>query len=169
MLIAISGTPGTGKHTISSALSDALKYNVVDVNKFIGDKKSTVEISPQELNALLHDNLKENSIIVSHMAHFIKSHKIDLFVVLRCRPDILIKRLYKRGYTKQKIYDNALFEAIDGEYIEACELQKNVLQIDNTKSKKLTIEKIKRAIYGAAISDKVDYSRYIKRIEKMLK
>ena len=167
MIIAISGTPGTGKHTIAELLAKEINYNVIDVNKLIGSGNSTKEISPADLNKIVEERLEDNCIIVSHMSHFLRSRRIGLFIVLRCRPNVLVKRLSGRGYGKEKIYDNALFEAIDGEYIEACELRKNVMQIDNTKNPHLTVEKIKRAIAGKTTSDRVDYSRYIKAIEQI--
>ncbi len=168
MIIALTGVPGTGKHSVASLFSRETGYNVVDVNKLLGSGGLTKEISPAELNKLVGLGLKDNSVIVSHMSHFLTSNKIGLFVVLRCRPDVLIKRLSKRGYSKEKIYDNVLFEAIDGEYIEACELHDKVMQIDNTSNLRKTVKKMKLAIAGKTVSDRVDYSKYIKTIEQIL-
>ena len=106
MIIAISGTPGVGKHTVAKILANELNYK------------------------------------------------------------ILKRRLEERGYSKKKIHDNILFEALDGTYIEAKELHNNVVEIDNSKSVDSTIRMIKKAINGKLKPQKIDYSYFIPKIEK---
>ena len=170
MIIAISGTPGTGKHTIARELADRLGYEVLDATKLLKKKSTETLVSVRELNEAVNPRLKDRTIIVSHMSHFLTSKEISVFIVLRCDPRILIKRLRRRGYNTEKVYDNAMFEAIDGTIIEARELHKNVVQIDNTRSKKEVVRMLERFITDGRPVKKFseDYSKRIRFIEKSL-
>lgn len=163
MIIAITGSPGTGKHTVGKLLAKSLNYKIIDISKEINKKL----IDIKEMNDSISNKISDNSIIISHLSHFLNSKKIDLFIVLRCRPDILKRRLKKRGYSEKKIHDNVLFEALDGTYIEAKELHRNVIQIDNSGDVERTVKIIKEIINGKKVKgDKVDYSKYISKIER---
>ncbi len=168
MIIALTGTPGVGKHTVASYLAKQTGYKIIDLNLLLR-KKHIKEISISQLNKIVSPLIEEDSIIVSHMAHLLKSNKIDLFVVLRCNPIILIKRLKKRGYSSSKIRDNVIFEILDGEYIEAVEAHKNVAQIDNSsdyvRASKLIIKYLKG---GRIIGDPIDFSVYMPRVLNIL-
>ena len=162
MIIAISGTPGVGKHTVAKILANELNYKILDISNEI--KRKEIDISL--MNRIISKIVEENSIIVSHLSHFLTDRRISIFVILRCRPDILKRRLEERGYSKKKIHDNILFEALDGTYIEAKELHNNVVEIDNSKSVDSTIRMIKKAINGKLKPQKIDYSYFIPKIEK---
>ncbi len=170
MIISLSGTPGTGKSTVGDKVAKRLGYSVIELSDFIKHgSELEASVSLNELNNIAKSKLKENSIIISHLAHMLTLGKIDLFIVLRCNPLKLIKRLKKRGYSKSKIYDNAMFEALDGTYIEATELHKNVIQIENTKNLNLTIKQIVSFIETGKKPNKFnkDYSKYLLDIEKL--
>lgn len=169
MIIAISGTPGTGKTRVAKAISKNLGYKVIEISKLIGiNPNSETKISLAELNKLIKPYITDNTIIESHLAHFLTSKKIDFFIILRCNPDILAKRLKKRGYSKQKIYDNVMFEALDGTYIEAKELHKNVIQVDNTALPNKTVNIITLFVTNGRKPKykKIDYSKYLINITK---
>ena len=170
MIIVISGTPGTGKHLIGKKLSERLGYKLLDLNKILkSGKKGEVEVSITEINRIVAGSISGNTVVVSHLGHFIRSKKVSLWVVLRCRPLVLYKRLLKRGYSKQKIYDNAMFEAIDGCYVESKSLHKNTIQIDNTHNPDKTVDEIINAMKGKKHpNNKVDYSSEIPSIEKII-
>ena len=167
MIIALTGTPGVGKHTVSAYVAKKTGYKIVDINLLLR-KKHISEISVERLNKLVSPLISSNELIVSHMAHLLKSKKIDFFVVLRCDPRILIKRLKRRGYSDKKIKENAMFEAIDGEYVESIDLHKNVIQIDNSSNYVRTSEFVIKLLSGEKIrGDNVDYSKYIPLIQTM--
>jgi adenylate kinase len=171
MLVLLTGTPGTGKHTVGPRLAELLDYDYLDVSKLIGKKGEEVEISAGELNALVSPFLHDNTVVVSHIAHFIKSKLKIVVVVLRCRPDVLSKRLKKRGYSPDKIYDNVMFEALDGSVLEAMEANKLVIQFDNSKHIGVVLKRISTTIESGDLNgDKsIDYSAYIAQIEKRLR
>ncbi len=170
MIIAISGTPGTGKHTIARELADKLGYEVLDAINLLKKKDMETLVSVRELNEVISPRLKDRTIVVSHLSHFLTSKEISVFIVLRCDPVTLIKRLGKRGYSTEKIYDNAMFEAIDGTIIEARELHKNVVQVDNTRNERRVVRMLERLITDGRPVKKFseDYSKRIRFIEKSL-
>lgn len=169
MIIALSGTPGTGKHTVAKEVSKATGYTVIDLGKLLGGGKKEKEISLRQLDSAFEAVKKNDSLVVSHLAHLINSKRISLTVVLRTKPLVLAKRLKKRGYSKQKIYDNVMFEALDGTYIEALETRRKTFQIDNTTDLKRTVSRVIAIINGRGRNDSVDFSADVIKIEKMLK
>ncbi|EFD92361.1 MAG: putative kinase, partial [Candidatus Parvarchaeum acidophilus ARMAN-5] len=128
MIIAISGTPGTGKHTLARELSKITGYTILDIGSILAGKE---EVSLRELNLIFNKAKTDNLIVVSHMSHLINSRDISLVIDLRTDPEILEHRLRLTNYSDSKIYDTVLFEAIDGTYIEALQTGKKTLQIDN--------------------------------------
>ncbi len=164
MIIAISGTPGTGKHTIASILAKKFGYKVVDVNRLLRGRK---EISVKELNRLVTPAISDGTIIVSHLSHLLESKRIDVFIVLRCDPAVLSRRLKRRRYGADKIHDNAVFEAIDGTYLEAKRLHKNVVQVDSTSRKHAVADMIFDHIKNGNPVKKfaTDYSGYLLGLE----
>ena len=143
MIIAISGTPGVGKSEVAKLVGKKLGYKVVEINRLLnipyGREK---EVSVRDMNKKLSVALEDNTIIVSHLSHFLKDHRIKTFFVLRCSPLVLAERLKKRNYSRKKACDNVMFEAIDGEFLEASRLHKNIIQLDNTKDIDKTVESI---------------------------
>ncbi len=169
MIIAISGTPGTGKHTVSKVLARKIDYDILDLNRILKRGKKEREVTLEEVNKAFKKNEKDNLLVVSHLSHFIKSKDISFVIVLRTDPITLIKRLEKRGYKKEKIYDNAIFEAMNGTYTEALQMKKKVFQVDNTKNINNTIKKVMLIIAGKGKGEKVDFSEKILKVEKMFK
>lgn len=169
MIIAISGTPGTGKHTLAKELAKKINYEVLDLNKILKKGSKEREVTLREINQAFQKNKKDNLLVVSHLSHFIKSKSISFVIVLRTDPTILVKRLKERGYNKEKIYDNAIFEAMNGTYAEALKLKKKVFQIDNTKSINNTVKKAMSIIQGKGKEGKIDFSDKILKVEKMFK
>ena len=169
MIIALTGTPGTGKHTLAEKLSKKMNFNVIDLGKALRGRTTEKEVTVRDINSAFKRLKKDNSIIVSHLSHFIRSKDIKLIIVLRTDPELLAGRLKKRGYSPLKIYDNVMFEAIDGTYLEAVSTGKSVFQIDNSGGIGRCVEKAAAIIKGTGKGDSVDFSDKIIKIEKMLK
>lgn len=147
MIIAVTGTPGTGKDTISKLLAKSLNFGLVDLNKLAREKnllkgydeKRKCDVVDIQGLAKEAKKLKGNQIIQSHYSHLLPS---DLIIVLRTGPAELRKRLEKRGWPNEKIQENMDAEIMEICKSEAMEKPTPVLEVDNTGDVKLTEEKI---------------------------
>ena len=143
MLIAISGTPGTGKTAVAKELKKELDANLVSLSTLLrkgriksqwDDGRKTKIVNIKELRNAVKKNISNNetNIIDGHLSHFIPA---DIIVILRCRPDVLIKRMKKKGWTTRKIMENVHVEILDAVTIESLEQHKKnrIIEIDTTK------------------------------------
>jgi|TARA_B100001971_G_C18150129_1_gene515349 adenylate kinase len=142
MIIALTGTPGTGKTTISKILSKKLNFRYISLTDIITpeiieyhDKvRKCYEIDVGKLRVIVKEKLQNNTIIEGHFSHLLKLSNI--IIILRTDPNILKKRLKKRGYDDDKIKENLEVEALDVCLIESLEYDSNVYEIDTSiKSK----------------------------------
>ena len=149
-VIIISGTPGTGKTTLSKKLAKILGCRCIDVNEVVKknrlnktyDKKKqcfAVDISKlnKALIKIINDSKKQGKekylIIDSHLSHYLPKKYIDLCVVAKCNIKKLGKRLKKKRFHKEKIKENIQAEIFDVCFNEALERKHNVLVVDTTK------------------------------------
>ncbi|MBE6505762.1 MAG: adenylate kinase family protein [Methanobrevibacter sp.] len=139
-IIFISGTPCTGKTTISEKLSEKLNWELVKINDLaisnnlvlgIDEDKGYKIIDVDALNDLLlkiiseHDNL----IVEGHLSHLCSG--ADKLIVLRCRPEILKERLALRNYSSSKINENLEAEAMGVCSAESLDIyDNNVYELD---------------------------------------
>lgn len=141
MIIAITGTPGTGKTEVAKALAKLLGWWSVSLNDLAEeediykgyDKERMCKIIDmkrmrQDVNILAISH--KNMIIEAHYAHEMPS---DVVVVLRTEPKVLRKRMIEKGFHAEKIAENMEAEMTDVIKEEAIASQKNVYEIDNTK------------------------------------
>jgi len=142
MLIALTGTPGTGKTSISNILREN-GFKIIDINKLatgedflIGndEKRNSKIVDVDKLNIFVKKNYKEKEIVFieGHLSHLLKS--VDKVIVLRCHPDKLRKHLSQKGWKEEKIKENIEAEILD---IILCETvdnhpKKNIIEIDTT-------------------------------------
>ena len=159
-IIAITGTPGTGKTTLAKALAKKLTYKYMDVNKIINKhnisegydkKRKTKIIDIKKLNKYLIKeiiNFKESNakkfnkkfnglIIDSHLSHYLPKKYNDLCIVTKCNLKILEKRLQNKGYGREKIRENLDAEIFDICLNESKEIGHKIKVIDTTKGIKI--------------------------------
>jgi adenylate kinase len=142
MIIAITGTPGTGKTSVAKKLIEK-GHTVLDLNKIscennflIGkDKKRDSNIVDIDaVNRFIKENYDElDTIFVeSHLSHLLKS--VDKVLVLRLNPSQLRKHLEKKGWNEEKIKENLEAEILDIILCEAVDIhhKDNVLELDVT-------------------------------------
>ncbi|MEE9323802.1 MAG: DUF359 domain-containing protein [Candidatus Aenigmarchaeota archaeon] len=140
MIIAITGTPGTGKTDAAKALAKRMGWWSVSLNDLAEeedlyrgyDKERMCKIIDLkrmrgEVNVLAVSH--KNMIIEAHYAHEMPS---DVVIVLRAKPDILRKRMVEKGFHTAKIAENMEAEMTDVIMEEAIALHKNVYDIDTT-------------------------------------
>ena|SRR3989338_3819630 len=140
MIIAISGTPGTGKTEIAKALAAALGYNYVSLNDFCEKAGLITGTAPARGSKIIDTDALEkvkfpaDAVLDGHVAHFATA---DLYIVLRTNPDILRVRLKQRGWLKKKVDENVEAELLGVCSVEAREFWDNVMDLDTSK---LTVE-----------------------------
>jgi adenylate kinase len=172
-LILITGSPGSGKTTIAKILSKRLKVKVISLTEFIlktkifeeAEGEKSVEIKKlqksleKELNKLKDEKLV---IVEGHLACELILKKYNTkVIVLRRSLKKLKKEMEKRGYSKKKISDNLILEAIDYFGENSRSRYKKVYEIF-VKDKKTTINKILKILKGK----KIDETQYANKIEK---
>lgn len=148
-IIFISGTPCTGKTTVSELLSNKLNWKLVKINDLaisnnlvlgIDENKGYKIIDIDALNESLSDiiSVSDNLIVEGHLSHLCSG--ADKLIILRCRPEILEKRLALRNYSDVKIHENLEAEALGVCSAESLEIyENNVYELDVSD---LTIDEI---------------------------
>ncbi|MBI2672093.1 AAA family ATPase [Candidatus Woesearchaeota archaeon] len=144
-VIAVSGTPGTGKTKIAKLISEKSNFRYIDVNRLIKEnkiaenydwKRKAYVVDIKKLNKLLISIIKksrENLIFDSHLSHFLPAKYVNLCVILKCKLKTLKKRLIKRKYNELKLNENMDSEIFNLCLNEAIEMKHNILVIDTTE------------------------------------
>ena len=130
-VIAVTGTPGTGKTTVARRISKEKVCKYVDVTKLIKEnkiydsydrKKKAYDVDTKKLNnfliklILLEEKNKTKCLVIdSHLSHYLPSRYVDLCIVAKTDLKKLKKRLEKRGYSKAKVREN-----MDAEIFDVC-------------------------------------------------
>ena len=140
MLIGITGTPGTGKTSVTKYLESTYKLNVIYLNELIKNEKLyfgldkerdslivDMEIVSKRVFELIDDK-DSITLIEGHHSH----HIADIIIVLRASPDTIVDRLSKRGYSIKKINENRDAEELDIILYESVEWCDEVFEIDTT-------------------------------------
>jgi len=146
--IGITGTPGTGKSTISEQL-EGEKIDLKDYMEKEGlgtkNENGEIEVDIEELRQNIPEESQEDNLILEgHLAHFLD---LDYCVVLRCNPEELRERLSKRDYTESKVEENIESEKMDLILSQAVQNQEVVFEVDTTdRSVEEVLEQVKNGI-----------------------
>ncbi len=161
-VVAITGTPGTGKTTLAKRIVEKLGMYYLDPNTIIredpslviehDDGRDTDIIDDERLIKSIVERIKEaretegkeGLIIDSHLSHYIPKKNIDFCIVLSCDIKELRARLEKRGYNKMKIEENIETETFDEILEEARDEGHYVYNIDT--SEKSSEDVLKEAV-----------------------
>ncbi len=135
--VAITGTPGTGKSTLSKIISKKIEYLRVEVNEFAEKQGLFTEKDMKRGSWIVDEKKLEKAInaieghvvLDGHLSHFCRA---GLVIVLRMNPVELKKRLLSRGWSSNKIKENVEAEALGVCLSEARKKCKNVFEIDTT-------------------------------------
>ncbi|MBS3136689.1 adenylate kinase family protein [Candidatus Woesearchaeota archaeon] len=144
MTICITGTPCTGKTSLSKMLAGKLGFKRIDIMKLIKEKKlhnsydresKCYVVDTRKLSSALSKIVEKNkeTIIDSHLSHYLHPKYVELCIVTKCELRILRKRLEKRKYGKKKVMENLESEIFDICLNEAKEMGHMVFVIDTTK------------------------------------
>ncbi len=167
MILLLTGTPGTGKTTISSLLADKLEARLVAVNHLVEQKHLYTGLEPEkhykivDIPALLEEmndisqvylDNEDWLIFEGHLSHYYP--EADLTVVLRTSPPVLRERLQKRRWKPEKVKENLEAEALDICAWEASDIHGTEAQeIDTTNKTPLeVVNSIMKIIRGEKTS-----------------
>ena len=177
MRVAVTGTPGTGKTTATDLVeTDRMEADleVVHLNEVVEAEGLTAGTDDDrgswiaDLDAVaewLSD--REDVLVESHLAHHVEADRV---VVLRCRPDVLGRRLAERGASPEKAAENAEAEALDLILSEAVDRhgEERVYEVDTTDR---APEEVAREIEAVVRGDRepsagtVSFLAYLDRVD----
>ena len=130
---ALTGTPGTGKTTISALLQNDLISLSDYYEKFSDGKTKDGEcvVNIERLESSIKS--LEWEIAEGNFSHLLSI--IDKVIVLRCDPAVLVNRLKERNYSNKKIRENLEAEAMGIIYSETVRNYgiENLIQVDTSK------------------------------------
>jgi len=174
-ILIVSGTPGTGKTTVSKNLLNYLKAKIISLNELAISEKLIINYDTERETSVINEKklvsyviklIKyynkldlELLIIESHFSDIVPVQYIDFVIILRCDPDELCVRLKKRGYGKEKVRENVQSEILgnSANYFLNKQLNKPIMEIDTTNK---NIDLITKIIIGI-LTGKVDVNEYI--------
>lgn len=132
MIIAISGSVGSGKTTVSKELSKKLNYKILHLNDLakefkIKDVKElqtfdfNIDGLVAKVNREIADGKHKNTIIEGHFAHFLNPELVDYLFIINRDLNELREEYDNRGYNEQKIKDNLEVESFNLCFYEGIE------------------------------------------------
>ena len=152
-VIAISGTPGTGKSAVASLLADQLNTETIELSQVVKDQRfhygedpdrGTLIANLEKLQEHLVGRFRDTKklfVVIGHFADLVPEYHMKVLVVLRCHPVTLTERLRNRQWPLKKTLEN-----IQAEILGECTYQglahhnrSKIFEIDTTNS---TIEQV---------------------------
>ncbi|RLF08104.1 MAG: hypothetical protein DRJ97_08365 [Thermoprotei archaeon] len=170
-VIVVTGTPGTGKTTLTSVLAARLKAFHVDVPELVErealyrgvDKRRRAKIVnlPQVRNRIRELAWKESRLLLvsSHVPDVVWRRDVKKVVVLRLDPRELKRRLEDLKWPLQKVRENVASEALGTCFEEAAQYygEDKLVELDVTGlSIEEAVDRLHLAIKGR-IACKVDW------------
>lgn len=133
--VLVTGTPGTGKTSLSTVLAQELGFRHIEVSKLVkeeqfytsyDEKADTYDIEEDDEDKLL-DHLEPimvagGNVIDFHSCDFFPERWFHVVVVLHATTEVLFDRLSARGYSEAKRDENMeaeIMQLIEGEALES--------------------------------------------------
>ncbi|MFX1277438.1 MAG: adenylate kinase family protein [Promethearchaeota archaeon] len=146
----ISGTPGTGKTSVSKKITEKINARMISLNELAISKNLIISYDQKrdtniidakkiidQVEILIQKHSQGNIevlIIESHFSDIIPNDLIDYPIVLRCHPDELMKRLKERDYKTEKLIENAQAEILGNcmNFMIKKNMGKEIIEINTT-------------------------------------
>ncbi|MBT5643463.1 AAA family ATPase [Candidatus Bathyarchaeota archaeon] len=181
----MTGTPGTGKTTVSTILSERLRARHIELSKFsiengyvIEDdvERDTKVVDMEALGSAIGEIIEKSSsrvIVDGHYAHeLVDGPLISRLLVLRRKPWNLKSVLEARHYSNEKVWENLEAEIMGVIIGEALELipGSKIFEIDTSnQTSGETADQIIEIIEGNASSKPIlDWVTYPETMELLL-
>ncbi|MFB6217392.1 MAG: adenylate kinase family protein [Candidatus Aenigmatarchaeota archaeon] len=160
MRISITGTPGTGKTSVSRRVSDRLDLDYVSVNELARDRGCIKDMDEERDTEIVDiDCLKQQAseckdcVFDGHLSHFLDS---DHVFVLRCEPEKLRERLAGKGWKESKVQENVDAEVIGVIDSESRKENDNVYSVDTSeRSVEEVVDIVEGAVKGKLQKDEI--------------
>lgn len=146
--IAITGTPGCGKSSVTelavakagtggwqvAVISDKELAENAGCLGEIDESDGARPIDVEGLTSILTENWaqapKNDTLVDGHLSHLLP---VDAIVIIRCNPDILATRMQQRDWPQSKIEENAEWELLGSAWSDASEWRNTpVLELDSS-------------------------------------
>lgn len=136
MLVALTGTPGTGKGSVCRVL-ERRGYAAIDLDEVARREGCVVSRDDARGSDEVDIDLLREKLVVPAKLAFLQGHyahlmPVNLAVVLRCHPRALKDRLRARGWPEPKVRENVEAETLDVITQEAVARVPQVFEVDTT-------------------------------------
>lgn len=116
--MGVTGTPGTGKKSVSRALAPMIRGELLEINALAGahsvaSESGELVVDVKALGVALRGRPLSGAVISGHLlADVLGPADVEFVAVLRCDPAVLKRRLASRGYSSEKVLENVEAELI---------------------------------------------------------
>ena len=118
-IFGITGTPGTGKKTVASAVAKELGAGCTGLNEIAlkhglrGSPAGEIPVDPRDMRRWVARDVRAPAVVHGHLLPYVVPPRaVRRVVVLRCEPGVLKARLRARGYPRTKVAENVEAELI---------------------------------------------------------
>ncbi len=118
-ILGITGTPGTGKKTVSPAVARDLGVGCISLNAIAAEhglrpsRAREIAVDPRKMQKWVAEDVTSPAVVYGHLfPYVVPAGAVSRVVVLRCDPRVLKARLRGRGYPSAKVAENVEAELI---------------------------------------------------------
>jgi adenylate kinase len=155
-ILIITGTPGTGKSTVSRFLSDRLNAKHIELSKYAraqgyileeDNERDTSIVDMEALSMAIRKEIADKALIIDghYGQELLDPDEVDRVFILRKQPWELKPILEKRGYSSEKVWENLEAEIMGVITHQSIEIytEEKLVEIDTSgKPLQVTIKEI---------------------------